>query len=339
MSKSHLFAGVSLLVGVVGGGCGDDDGGGIAHSNESASTLCQRTCERAVAKNCNPTSQDSCESQCNQTAASAPAACASEVNAFLTCTSRASYSCDKPTGRADAVGCLDTFEMMNSCAAENPASVVRDAGTATADAGSVVVDAGSKPVDVGGGPVDAGVTSGSDAGSVRPDAGVPVSSADAGSVQPRPDAGAASDAGSGAVDVCAAEPGDDACDSCGKTKCCAVVSACVADLECAKLGACVSDCATLDCQQACADAASDAALEKFNASISCYGDACEAECGGESDGSDEPSADEPAGCLPGGVPEGYCTDPSRPVGHECPAAPFADCVLLPDVSDVYCCAR
>jgi hypothetical protein len=347
VSKSYLFAGVTLLLGVVGVGCGEDGDDDVAHSNEAVGVLCQRTCERAVAKKCNATSKDSCESQCNQTAVATPAPCASELNAFLTCTSRASYSCDAPTGRADAVGCLDSFELMNSCAAAHPGStgsVASDAGTTTGDAGVVPSDAGATPSNVGSTPVDSGSQSGSDAGPLHHDAGAPVVTAgsDAGS-SVGSDAGAAPDAGPTSAGSCAAEADDDACDTCGKTKCCAVVSACVSDADCATLGACVSDCDTQDCQQACADAATDAALDKFNASISCYSDTCEAECGGEDhDGTPNDGTannGEPDNCLPSGVPAGYCTDASHPVGHECTVAPAGDCVPLPNVGDVYCCAK
>jgi hypothetical protein len=157
------------------------------------------------------------------------------------------------------------------------------------------------------------------------------------------DAGAASDAGAGNPSFCAAEADDGACDTCGKTKCCAAVTACVTDAACATLGACVSECETLDCQQACANAATDAALDKFNASISCYSEACEAACADEEPdgmaGNDTPNHGEPEGCLPTGVPEGYCTEASHPVGHECTTAPAGDCVLLPNVADVYCCTK
>jgi hypothetical protein len=245
--------------------------------------------------------------------------------------------------------------MMKSCAAANPVGTdggrtddagagSSDAGVLPSDAGVFASDAGVRPSDVGSSPVDSGTTGFADAGAVRRDAAVPVvlGGSDAGH-SVGSDAGAARDAGAEPPNFCAAEADDDACDSCGKTKCCAVVTACVSDAACAKLGACVSACETLDCQQACANAATDAALDKFNASIGCYNEACEAECADddtdEMPGSDAPNNGEPEGCLPTGVPDGYCTEASHPVGHECAAAPAGDCVLLPDVADVYCCAK
>ena len=123
---------------------------------------------------------------------------------------------------------------------------------------------------------------------------------------------------------------DEACDTCLKTSCCDALSTCGS--ACQELGACISLCDTQACAEACY-AASPAGAAQFDALTECGLTSCAASCGAE-----EP---EPTACLATPVPAGYCTDPQKPVGHDCPSgvAPYADCVLLPNAANVYCCAR
>ncbi|MDB4989139.1 MAG: hypothetical protein JWN04_4317 [Myxococcaceae bacterium] len=318
MGKSYLFVGMSAVVTVVG--CGDDSGSKQATS-ASTSALCEQLCERASAKHCGSETQADCETSCKDQAASIPSACVSERDKFLQCGAKASFQCDAQTHEADAIDCLNQLNELTACAEahadDGPAAGAGSTPSAHLDAGTV---SGS-----GAGPElgrDAGTQLGSDAGAhLGRDAGAP----------------AHTDGGLASV-VCSPAPDDDACTTCIHSKCCDALTACAADAGCAAIGECVSACADGDdaCLQACGDQASSAALDAFNASLECSQTACPSECGGPSEPSHNGGSDS---CLPTAVPPGYCTAAERPVARECTSKPEGDCVLLPNVADVYCCAQ
>ena len=307
-------------------GCGDDDEGGKTDGPgaPSSGAACADICEGMRAARCN-VDLARCESLCEQQYAATPASCRATADQLLDCASKATFSCGAEG--PEATFCRELETRLDLCSG----GVAVDAGTQPAlDGGAPVQDAGATPVG------DGAATATGDASSL------PVSRADGGAdASASGDASASSDAASpqdaGPVQAISCQPAadDNACDRCIKGSCCSEVQACGRD--CQLLGACVADCETDACYEACAQQ-HPAGFDQFDAVLTCTTDECESAC---DDTTPEPNGARPppANCLPTFAPEGTCSDPSRPIGYDCKGAPFPGCVALPDISDVYCCAR
>ncbi len=297
--RTMAFAGLLLAL-----GCGDDDGSsGSAGGSQSTQALCQRICARAANQHCGDTTQAECDDACMEQAVSTPAQCNKPLDAFLRCAEKAKYQCNASTGNADAIGCLDQLDDLQSCFFQYAGDVDTEADASTP--------------------------------APRADSGTPTTSRDSGTPTNH-------------GDLCESSADSDACDRCSNSNCCAEISACATDATCASLSDCLNECGEDDssCQQACLSGASPSTYSAFSAMVTCFATECGAQCASDaSNDAGVPSADagsnngEPNGCLPTGVPPGYCNDPKRPVGHECHnVTPPGDCVALENVSDVFCCA-
>lgn len=300
-------------------GCGDDEGGkSEGPGAPSADAACADICEGMRAARCG-VDLARCESLCEQQYAATPASCRATADQLLDCASKATFSCSADGPEATFCRELETrLDVCSGVVDEGGGQPVLDAGTPTQDAGSTPVtsDAAAAANDAttlpNGNTGDASA-SGADASSdaMPPRDGAPLETI---SCQPAAD--------------------DNACDRCIKGSCCTEVEACGRD--CQLLGACVAECETDACYEACAQQ-HPAGFAQFDAVLTCTTDACESAC--EEDAEPSGARPPPSNCLPAFAPAGTCTDPSRPIGYDCKGAPFTDCVAVPEISDVYCCAR
>lgn len=180
--------------------------------------------------------------------------------------------------------------------------------------------------------------------------------------------------GSGSSAMCNGKTATTPCDACLASSCCSELTACQGNDDCVTLAACVDDCGDDTCVQSCADAASQAAVDLYNASITCANDHCTSDCSGGDTGSGGSSSSggssgsggstggngksgvgapndgdtgfaspsTPPDCLD--VPPditGYCGDVKYKVIYDCPnGAPYSDCVMnTMDSSGIYCCGH
>ncbi len=328
--RKPLF--LSVLIAI--SGCGEDEDIDEGQKTQaSISATCARACARAAAAKCADSNVD-CMIDCRDAIESSPSSCDRELDAFAVCATKAKFTCDA-NGEAEAKDCNAQLVAWANC---QQAAAARDSGLPGRDSGTPS-------------------TNGNDAGapSTSADSGVPsvpttdggVAQSDGGATNvPGRDAGQ-SDAGSLGTLTCAPKATDDACGTCFKASCCDEIEACGAD--CFALLDCITECETEACVNACYTTYPDG-VDEFSLLASCTEDSCEIECGDEIEPTGDtgvPTAD--AGnsgsdlsqiCLPSAVPEGVCTDPRQPVGHDCPLGrPYADCTLLPDIANVYCCSR
>lgn len=268
---SEMVSFTSLLMAI---GCGGD---GSGNANLSAATLCARGCARATAANC--THPDPmCTVECEQELASSPPACSQQLNAFASCMTKATFTCDL-NGEAEAKECDAQLAAWATCQ--------QIAG------GS---DAGRIP---GG---DAGVSSTGDAGITSPstdsgatnapatDSGTPVAAQDSGTTPipvvdsgttpiPAADGGPIADAGgsdASTIDFsCTPNASDDACDQCFKAECCTELSTCGPD--CMALLTCIDACETNTCVQNCFSSY-PSALDQFDVLANCEEARCAEAC-------------------------------------------------------------
>lgn len=259
MRKSHVFAGLSLLVLQLA--CGDDS------VTPTSATLCAHLCARVHEAKCAGEANTDCQATCLQQIADTPASCTALVDSFATCAGQNVFTCDSKNEASPPVACMQQLAAWEACEAQSPSV---DAGKPSQGTGG---DASTTPVPV----VDSGIIhepAGGDAGTLNPghlfeDAAA--SNGD-GSVSGAGDAGAL-------PEICRPALNDDSCDTCGETSCCAELAGC--NTECRTLGVCVSECADGNsaCIQACGAAANQTALDQYNAILDCYESKCAAPCG------------------------------------------------------------
>jgi hypothetical protein len=316
-----LFTVMSALL-----GCEDEaPARKTGQSEQSITTICARTCARAAEASCAAASEE-CVAACEDQHRDTPASCDDEIEAYGRCAQRADFVCDG-AGRPVARACSQLWKAYEDCYLANTApEPLEDASSPTVEPHA---DAGS--------PVDASVPV---SPQQQPDASAPPPDAGAPSVPSMPHL---PEEPSSAFS-CAPRADDEVCGACIKDSCCEEIEACGA--ECQALGACVSECESDVCIDACLDD-HPAGIAAFSAFTGCGTESCERECEEEED-APSPSPDPGAPgrpdlseiCLPGGIPDGICTDPRQPFGYDCPLAqPFPDCTLVANIANVYCCGQ
>lgn len=210
-----VLAMVTALFGLLGCG-GDDKPKDDGPSGRLDSKLCAKVCQRVVEAKCkDDDDEDECQSSCKELIDDAPKKCESDLEDYLTCAAKATFTCDADD-EAVAKGCARQLAAVESCG-EGP-----------------VADAGPVP------PSDA-------APPVVPDASIIPKPPDAGPVTTRPDSGPTITNSR----MCPAASSPTACNTCYLSSCCDQFTACVNSTDCQAVLDCVSACNSDACESTC----------------------------------------------------------------------------------------